>query len=111
MSYNYDKQIEELTKNPDQIKSDWFKGEGLFKYINPNNYDINNGCLTRIRLKPDFYKAIINGKNNEELVQEIAKDDRIPKYSKDITIESLQVFKEWQEKIDLMQTSESYQNA
>lgn len=96
----YDEQIVKLTANPGQIASEWSFAIGLFKMVGNKGAA---GCLTMIRTDPEGWKALINNKIDEKLTQEIANDERIPKDSSDITIESLPVFKEWQEKIDALQ--------
>lgn len=102
----YDEQIAYLTKNPARIENYWCAGIGLFKIINTTPKFIGNaGCLTTIRAYPGVNKAYVNGIVDEQLTQEIADDDRIPKRSEDIKIEHLTIFKEWQERIDKLQTN------
>lgn len=100
--YDYDRQIAKLTENPQQIQIDWSIGEGLFKFVEPQDkmFYEHSGCLTMIRDRPQLSKAYTNSGVDEKLTLEIASDERIPKYNNDITVESLPVFKEWQEKID-----------
>jgi len=100
----YDEQIERLTKNPSQINSDWMFALGLFKFIG-GTAPRESGCLTQIRCEQDKFKAVINGEVDEKLTLEIANDDRLPFDSNDITVEHLPVFKEWQERIDKLQTT------
>lgn len=93
----YDKQIAYLTKNPNEIRSQWMRAVGLFQFT--GNYsaspDRSIGCLVMLRVKPNIYNA-----PTEKLKTAIANDERIPKEVGDITIESLQAFAEWQRRID-----------
>lgn len=103
---NYDEQIELLTKHPQEIEYHWCSGTGLFKIINDSENHIRDaGCLTTIRKHPEMNKAYIKGVVNEELTREIAADTRIPFDNKDITVQDLPVFKEWQERIDKLQSN------
>lgn len=94
--YNYDAQIKELTANPRAISIHWSGGDGLFAFVGKSKYA---GCLTMIRQQPEQYKAFINGKVDQHLTDKIAADERIPKQPSGITIENLDVFKEWQLRI------------
>lgn len=97
----YDEQIKYLTDCPSGITLEWACAKGLFKFVGEDC--IGTGCLTMIRDNPRERKAFIKGIQNDELTVEIANDERIPKKYWDITVEHLPVFKEWQERIDLMQ--------
>lgn len=99
----YDEQIKYLTERPHAITTHWASGSGLFKMIAP--FSVGSGCLTMIRDSPNSCKAFIKGKVDEKITAEIAADERIPKKYWDIKVEDLPVFKEWQEKIDIMQNS------
>jgi hypothetical protein len=106
--YNYDAQIAKLTKNPKLIPIEWQMGNGLFKVIGNNQIDdCHAGCLTTIRdADPSVMdKAYINGEYDPVLTKQIRDDNRLPRYVRDITVEMLPVFKEWQEKIDKMQNT------
>ncbi len=100
----YDEQIAYLTENPDKISDQWMKGIGLFRILGP--YNGFSGCLTTIRHSKGSDNVYINGKPDEMLAKEIAADERLPMTDTDITIESLPVFKEWQERIDKLQTQQ-----
>jgi hypothetical protein len=102
----YNEQIEELTKNPELIISDWARGRGLFKILGKDSregtYYRSSGCITMIKDDPNMFKAIVRGVVNEELTEEIANDQRVPSQSDDITVESLPIFKYYQEKFDAL---------
>jgi hypothetical protein len=106
--YNYDAQIAYLKEHPEEIKHDWLAAKGLFKYIAPlregKSYFSGSGCLTMIKSSNALYLAFSGTPDNpiidKELTEAIAEDERIPKDGKGITVDNLEVFKEWQEKID-----------
>ena len=97
---DYDEQIEYLTKNPEDIERHWLKAKGLFKVIGKES---GAGCLTTLRIGCGH--AFIKGVLDNDLRTEIANDERIPKSASEITVEHFPVFKEWQEKIDKLQSA------
>lgn len=102
MPYNYDAQINRLTKEPRLIPHEWGIGRGLFNFASDSNAATHTdcGCITMIRTGK--YRAYTNGRPDEALTAEIAADVRIPKDAADITPEHLPVFKEWQERLDVL---------
>jgi len=105
----YDEQIAYLKENPDAIYSHWDRPTQfgpLFKKVTlePRIINFKCGCLTQIRNDVDKF-AYIQGEMNFDLTDEIRNDERIPKHGSYITIEDLPVFKEWQERIDKLQTA------
>lgn len=96
----YDEQIVLLTKNPDKIANHWFSSYGLFKFVSDTDLSEKCGCLTMIRKFPNKHTAVIKGQFNEEITKEIANDLRIPTDVEFITVASLSIFKEWQERLD-----------
>lgn len=105
---SYDEQIECLTQYPEAIYHSWNASQGLFKAIRGDSfvYDLkySAGCLTQIRVV-ESRAAFVNGKVDINLTKEIREDARIPTDPFKITAEDLPVFKEWQERIDLLQTT------
>lgn len=99
----YDEAIEYLTENPHEIETVWMhpfdhKAGCLFMFVIPNDVEFRPdrklcGCLTTIR--NCGYAAW-----TDELTEAIRADDRIPNDLKDITIEKLPIFAEWQRRID-----------
>jgi hypothetical protein len=94
MSDKYDLAIEILTQDPDKIWDAWNhptvnEGGCLFMYAHHST-----GCLTQIRSSSEDYCDAI------PQAAEIIADERIPKLSSDITVESLPVFAEWQRRLD-----------
>lgn len=102
--YNYQAQIDRLKEEPSSIYREWNDAEGLFKFIGDRE-NATSGCLTMIRRENREYKAIINGWCDEELTNEIKDDERIPKDARNIGVEHLEVFREWQERLDKLQKS------
>jgi len=104
----YDEQIAYLNEHPNQILYHWERPSlwgPLFKKISiePIGYTEQNcGCLTQIRNESDRL-AYIQGIADLELTNEIRNDKRIPLEVKDITVDDLPIFKEWQERIDALQ--------
>ena len=112
---SYDEQIVELTKNPDKIYEAWNTpvyfnnyGKTLFdkigSEIDASGLPLTTGCLTQIR-SSETYAAFIKGELDKELTNEIRADHRLPDNGYDITVEHLPIFKEWQERIDKLQTA------
>lgn len=104
---NYDDQLKELIENfPEDMTNIWLQAKGLFKIVGfpdhtfDTNYPFDAGCLTMIK-KGGCY-AYINGEKNLEITEAIRNDGRIPSDPKYIKPEDLPVFKEWQERIDMM---------
>jgi hypothetical protein len=93
----YDLQIERLTEKPELIQEEWFEGKVLFKWVGNG---LQCGCLTQIRYNVFFYAINPKGEIDQELTEEIRKDELIPIGIAYVTIEDLPVFAEWQRKID-----------
>ena len=105
MAFDYDKQIKDLTADPDLIDSDWGYAVGLFRFASPcgetNTPDGQAiGCLTQIREGIDDDTGLEYVAWTPELTEEIRADKRIPLCETDITVKDLPVFKEWQERLD-----------
>lgn len=105
MAYNYDKQIVRLTKKPDLIEQEWFRGEGLFRIMGKSE-DIDYhtpgptcGCLTQIRCLRTK-AAFVNGSVDKDLTQAIRRDKRLPKDVHKIEPKHFPVFKEYQQLMD-----------
>jgi len=105
--YSYDEQIKELTEDPSSIVPHWNQAKGLFKFVGEevNENGVGEkvtrkdaGCLTMIKGGSHF--AYINGKIDYELTEKIRLDPRVPMSSMEITVDSLPVFKEYQEYAD-----------
>ena len=108
----YKNQVEYLKQNKGEIYGNWVSAIGVFKFITtPPEYNLYSkenkcGCIVLIKGCPEEYKAYINGKENEELTNAIVNDNRLPTSWVDISEDNLDVFREWQERIDVMQTNE-----
>jgi len=93
MTDKYDEAIAYLTARPDRIYYAWdhpYEPMGaLFRYAGEGC-----GCLTQIRSDPEMRAA------TPELTAAIRADKRIPLSPKDITVELLPIFAEWQRRID-----------
>lgn len=102
MPDKYDKAIDYFTENPDQICEFWntphlYPQGCLFVYASETGRSINNiGCLTTIRRNNGFGTEACT----PELTEAIRADERIPKDARDIKVEDLPVFAEWQRRID-----------
>lgn len=112
--FSYDDQIAYLKENPDEIVSHWNQGKGIFKFVGEEiNEDgigkkqtlVHHGCLTMIR--SGDHAVYINGVINDELTKKIKEDQRIPIRSKDVKVENLEAFKEYQELADSLIKPES----
>ncbi len=117
----YEEQIKYLTENPDKIIDQWTDGTGIFKRIGINN---RSGCLTQIKsaagknlrqvikdkdgskiVDTVFFGVYIKGIFYDyDLTEKIQKDNRIPNHPDKITPAMLPAFKEWQEKIDKLES-------
>lgn len=106
----YDKAIDYLTENPDEIIRAWCDGGDfvdapgacLFVMCSPANethvpWGDGNwcGCLTQIR----EYATVAAW--TPELTDEICADEGIPKTEDDITVEHLPRFAYWQRRLDV----------
>ena len=97
----YDEQIEYLKNHPEDIAVHWAIGKGLFKILEPReSRSMKSGCLTNIRLEQFLFALNLDESVNKEFTLQIRNDERIPAFSKNVTVEHLPVFKEWQEKYD-----------
>jgi predicted alpha/beta hydrolase family esterase len=111
MPYDYDAQIRRLTEDPSLIEEEWVDALGLFQFCSPDGQKCNRylgrdvahscGCLTMVHEWDSVYRrrdgAMVP---DEALTAAVRNDDRIPTGLDGITIESLPVFKEWQERLD-----------
>ena len=123
----YDRAIEYLTENPDDIYDAWSNpsewegcGGELFGFVAPdwrnNHSKVYNtrdvyvgtcGCLQQIR--QDYKENGGDGKSGDmcmshwpRLWENIARDERIPSDADEIGVEDLVVFAEWQREIDAL---------
>lgn len=71
------------------VRNDWVQAKGLFKFV--DNYC--QACLTMIR--GSHYLA-----TTPELTRAIKGDSRIPFHYNSVEPDNLQVFKEWQRRLD-----------
>lgn len=111
MKDKYDEAIEYLATHPNEIYETWNwppakKAGCLFLPVAPDSgeqlfpnrpgassHDAPCGCLTMVH----------NGRYvawTDDLTEQIRKDNRIPDDAGDITVKDLEVFAEWQRKID-----------
>jgi hypothetical protein len=102
----YDLAIEYLKEKPNEIKEAWdypktHPAGCLFQYVSKNGERCCHtsrkplcGCLTQIRKTPDEYEAPY------PLKTAIANDERLPKDINDVTIDDLEVFADWQRRLD-----------
>lgn len=101
----YDIAIEGLTKNPNDIFNAWVSHNShiygcLFHYASSSGRGTQvlegfTGCLTMIKGHSESYCA-----ETPELTKAILADDRIPGDDREITVDNLHVFAEWQRKLD-----------
>lgn len=104
----YDFEVERLTKNPILIYEAWNQSTPLFDIAgNPETMDYDDiyakpiGCLTQIRsFNPNDDETIDWVAQTPELTKEIRNDTRIPSNPHFIKVEDLNVFAEWQRKLD-----------
>lgn len=105
----YDDAVEYLTANPERIDDAWWirgsvrdprteAAKCLFRYVTPTggpelSDGLECGCITQIR-------GIQRHAYTPGLTAEIRSDERLPKFSLDITPGNLPVFAEWQRRID-----------
>ena len=94
----YDKAIAYLKENPDAIQDAWGTPDlhpagCLFAYAGPTEKD-GIGCLTQIR---GYHECRTE---TEALTLEIKNDTRIPEHFSYITVDNLEVFAEWQRRLD-----------
>ncbi len=124
MKDKYDKAVEHLTENPENIGSAWLNpaGEGqggcLFTVVAPLDVKADPwpkrpdgrkcGCLTTIRNAGKV--PYIDGGGSphkmpalawtDDLTERIQADERLPKLPTEITVQHLPIFAEWQRRID-----------
>lgn len=98
----YDKEVERLTNNPQDIWKDWnYTGSILFSNAAPKGVVFNKktneyyGCITQVKAR--IYPAY-----TRNLTDEIREDKRVPSDGKYITVEDLPVFAEYRRKIDVL---------
>lgn len=98
----YDEEIEYLKANPDEINDHWSCGKPLFQYVTLDGSGKDgSGCLTWVKRQSHYKEVNIDIEVNKQIRDEILADDRIPKNENDITIDHLEVFAEWQRKLDV----------
>lgn len=91
----YDAQIKRLTESPERIQNEWSCMFDMFApRLNVSELHHLGLCLTEMGA---FHEDI--DKSNS-LVLQIAQDSRIPNDPLDITVESLQAFKEYNLALD-----------
>lgn len=83
----------------------------LFTYVTPTGHIVDNhdrgvscGCLTQIRDGGVAYNRHVAFRYDGmdfDLTEEIQEDERIPVHPREITLESLPVFAEWQRRLDI----------
>lgn len=108
---SYGDAIEYLTAHPEAIEEAWSntrdgRGGCLFAFASRNGeYQVGVGCLTMIR---GSEKDDVNCESefSKEITREIRKDRRLPVSVEDITIASLSVFREWQQRFDVLAAKE-----
>lgn len=99
----YDEAVAYLTQNPDKIRGAWVApsrhvhtGGALFQTaVDEKIGSVVHGCLTQIRKFPQRYRA-----QTPSLTKAILDDDRLPTDEKEITVDHLPIFAEWQRRID-----------
>lgn len=103
MSYNYDEQIERLTKHPERIGGEWSDAIGLFQFLSNTKEGLYHrvaGCPTLVRGNNDY--IVINNEIDSELTLQLRNDERIPEKMGLIKPKHFPAFKEWQEKMDAL---------
>lgn len=104
------KDVDYLTKNPDEISDYWLQGTSLFGFVSLSNdlstVPIKCGCLTMIS-KGNSRAINSNGSVNEELTLRIRGDERLPSTVNDIKVEHLPVFMEWQLEIQKLRDEQN----
>ena len=115
----YDIAIEYLTNNPHNIFHAWslsvnhsssvIHAHCLFERIGDVMNVEDCGCLTEIREDTQKF-ACIDWEIDYDLTERIRADERIPTHPWLIGIETLPVFKEWQERIDKIREDRLNQN-
>lgn len=117
MKDKYDEAVEYLRQNPAEIQEAWtqtweHKAGCLFRPVAKSHAPEGHcwpkrsidaercGCLTTIRGQTGggFGYAIVA--ETDELTQAIIADGRIPKSVDEITVDNLEVFAEWNRRID-----------
>ncbi len=99
MTDKYDKAIEILSDDPGQIKQAW---QNIASHPAGCLFNMVPGihaCLTQIK------KGL--GKADHPLAIRVRGDERIPANEKDITIEMLPMFAEYQREFDLLREAEN----
>lgn len=100
----FDKAVEYLTKNPDEIEVLWNEPHlpygvlfGFVSDVDPYDEGIDSwcGCLTQIKHVPETYSAALNLEESEILNDAIRSDERIPDWT-GIRSEHLPIFAQWQ---------------
>lgn len=100
----YDEAVEYLRENPELIYDRWnypMREHGvLFGYVSPKRDEMYPdpgskicGCLTQV-------KAHVHDAYTATLTEAIRQDARIPEDAADLTEDHLEVFAEWQRRID-----------
>ena len=89
----YDEEVKRLTDCPRDISHAWNAATPLFAFVGILDGK-HFGCLTEIKARPDCFKT------NNPLINQIINDDRIPTNVKEIKVEHLPLFAEYQRIID-----------
>lgn len=101
----YDKAIAYLTEHPDEIADAWGEGTSDRDCNDPepgsclfNIVDLGGcgSCLTQVRRDRE------TARSHHPMIEAIRADHRIPADHLDITVDHLELFAEWQRKIDAM---------
>ena len=97
---SYEDAVAYLTERPNEILDAWnwpadHVAGRLFAWTGMSGTDPTGvcGCLTQVR-------GGLGRAANDDLTLAIYEDERIPEIEDDITVESLPVFREWQERLD-----------
>jgi hypothetical protein len=110
----YDEAIEYLRAHPDEICEAWgdpdtHPGGRLFDWCGESDFKGGQigwcGCLTQIRASTVADPGSFNAQciaPTPSLTADIRGDTRIPTDPQDITVEHLQVFADWQRKLDAL---------
>lgn len=93
MGYDYDAQIERITKDPSEITGEWWRAEGLFACRKANHTSTVRLCLTQYRLNADTYSQTYIDQPHP-LILAVINDKRIPSSMAHIRPKMLPAFKE-----------------
>jgi len=96
-----DQQILDLEAHPEHLQSQWFRAEGMFRYIKPYNYDnpsrYSCGCITMIRDNFSWaYVAPYSEEREDAPLVKAIQRSKGPKQYKKITSNDFTDFRKWQ---------------